>query len=268
MQNALNLLPDLVATLLAEQGETPESIGIHPVEGRSGVSLRAVCEVQTNRKSGVRTVMVNHKNDARLAIEYELPAKHALQKLTLAFEREMTQFRIGATLREREHLLGLSALQPAFFAETQHWGEEQQRILGFFLPYRQQITGDLVLTGKCLSAAFGLPVTLELGPSRLLYSAGPTIGACILDANSPAGGLLRAQAPCVQVLVGPVPVAKLLDFVPGALQWRFLEEGLLHTLLPQGSDWEIHISVEPSHAAFRIAETDVPLCTGINTITF
>lgn len=263
----LNILPQLLATLLAEQGECAAlNIAIHPAEGLPAMTLREVQDVKHNRIDGDLTLKVRSKSDQKTVLEETLSADHALLQLAGVFEREMTFFQIGAMLRERTHLLGLSPLQPVFFPETMGWDDEHKKILTFFLPYGAQISGDLVLMEKCLHAALGEAVRVEKTGPLPVNVDHPRIGNCVLNSGIRSSGRAFSTAPAIKITVSLITPEHLPDYVQDGRQRRFLEAGLLPLFLPQGWEVDIRITVSPEFETFRIAEPERPLCAGFNTI--
>lgn len=267
MLEKVNLLPALLATLLAERGEHKATdIGIHPAEGRPAPTLREVTDTLLNPADGSVALTVRSKSEQRQTLEDGLPEGHELHELTRVLEREMTLLRIETALRERRHLLGLSPLLPVFFPETQGWPEDHKKILAFFLPYGSQIRGDMVLIEKCLQAALGEEVIVaETAPFRT-RTEGSNTEDCILNAGSVAGGIVESQAFCVRISIGPVPPENLIEYTPGGRQRQFLEKGLLPLFLPENWEWETQVSVAPEYEIFKVAEPPRPLCAGINTV--
>lgn len=275
MKLTTNPLPALQAALLAEQGPyRPEEIGIHPADGAPGVSLREILEVKPGKKDGTLTIRVNSKAPERLALEQWLETREKgresqgsddFRTLLAVFERETTLFRIETMLRERNHLLGLSHLQPAFFPEAGRWDAEQRRTLAFFLPYGSQIRGDKVLMEKCLGAALEEMVRVwPVAPQKLIAESAQA-GICILDGDARAGGQLQSARPCLEIAIGPVAPEKWTDYVPGGRQQRFLEEALLPLFAGPDTDWKIQVVVEPEFRKFRITGIDRPLYMDINS---
>ncbi len=265
--SSLNLSSALVAALLVEQGEySQEDITIQPMESIPGGSLREVLEIKPKKNNGGLTIFMHSKSLEKQQLETNLKESESLRILASLFEQELTFFRIGRVLRERQHLLGLSPLQASFYEETKNLCKQQQKILAFFLPYGSQIRGDMVLMEKCLQAALNMGVKLEVKTSRNWKEDGAIANKCTLNGGAVAGGLCTESIQCIRVLVGPVPLDLLLEFIPGAYWYHFLENALLPLFMAKGWTWEIEISVAPDDQAFCIPNPERPLCTGINSI--
>lgn len=256
MLTTLNPHPALLAATLIEQGlHSAEDILIAPAEGTPGAGLKEVTECRYDEAQRHLRITVRSKSQHRRDIEQEVPQKSPLRTMLPILEQEFSRWQIETAQREREHVLGLSPMQPSFFDLADVPDETQQKILSFFLPYLSLIRGDLPLTEKCLQNALQQPVRLSESQPRQRFETGATIGRNCVGLNFIVGGIVESPMPCAAVEIGPVPPEDLEAFVPGGRQRQFLEEAMLPRLLPEGWEWEVTVRTALEHSGFRIGGT-------------
>jgi hypothetical protein len=256
MLTTLNPHPALLAATLVEQGShSAEEILITPAEGTPGAGLKEVTEYRYDEVQRHLCITVRSKSQHRRHIEQEVPEKSPLRAMLPLLEQEFSRWQIETTQREREHVLGLSPIQPSFFDLADVQDEAHQKILSFFLPYLSLIQGDLPLTEKCLQNALQQPVRLRLTSPKSRHEAGATIDRNCVGLDFIIGGDCESLAPCALVEIGPVPPEDLESFVPGGRQRQFLEKAMLPRLLPEGWEWEVRVRTSPEHSGFRIGGT-------------
>lgn len=253
MLDTLNPHPALLAAILVEQDVYPaDDILIAPADGTPGAGLKEVIACEYDRRQKQLCVTTRSKSRYRSEIEHTLPEKSPLRTFLPSLEQAIGGWQIDLTRREMEHMLGLSPMQPDFFALGDMADEAHRKILAFFLPWQSLIRGDIPLTEKCLQSALQHPVRLSETRPTMRWAAGAEIGRNCVGLDFIVGGKVETTTPRVLAEVGPVPPEILETFVPGGRWRRFLEEALLPCLLPEGWEWELRIGVAAEHSGFRV----------------
>ena len=70
----------------------------------------------------------------------------------------------------------------------------------------------------------------------------------------------------IQVLIGPIGLEDLTDYVPEGKWRRFLEEAFFPKFFPEKWEWETRIILEREQAIFKVPDDDFQLRIGINSI--
>lgn len=265
--SAIDLRPEVRAAELTEQRlYSAEEICIHPQEGMTGSQYREIVGEGYDKHRKGYLIETKSKSEHRSQLEKHFSQEASLKPLLEVVEQEIALFRLQMQLRERAELLGMPAMQPGFFDMPGFLDAEEQRVLAFFLPYRVTIQGNMVLMEKCLTTAIQLPLKVKQGTPKVIEISEAKADKATLDIGLIAGGKSSSRVPCLDIAIGPAPMRILSSVAPGGKCRLFLEKALLPVLLPEGWDWRITVTTEPSQCRFLLPEAGEELRLGINSI--
>lgn len=262
----LNLHPGILAAVLVEQGIFDiADVSIHPDAKATPGHLAEIVDISSPRRGqGVR-ISVKSQSDARRELVQQLERGSPYLELLSLFEEQVSQAQTEIFLEERSHVLGASDLLADLFDLPDFLTIEQRKAMAVFLPWAATIRADIKLIEGCCSTIIRQAVKINPIAPKKKYLGGTLIGAWVIGHENHVGGFCPSSAPCYRVAIGPVPIAGLPEFIPGSQQRRFIEEALLPTFLPSGSEWGIHILPEENEGTFIVQEGQHATLIGINS---
>ena len=137
--------------------------------------------------------------------------------------------------------------------------------MAYFIPWMEQIRGDLVLTKACLESAIGYPVEIKKVAPLPINIQGKSIDHWVVNSSDVIGGVTQKEKPCFQIEIGPVPINAIKTLIPGNRKRRFLEEVLFPRLLPKHQDWKTIIHTEKKNNKKTAANDNETMLVGINS---
>ncbi len=247
----LDLHPNLLAAMLIEQEVYPkEAISISTDDQAPGDQIREIVEVKATKDGEGLLLKTAGKSSTRKKLIEEAGKKSDFYTLMEGMEIALNHFRTELFVRERRQVLGTSDLLPSQYEFPSFLSVEYQKIMVYYLPWRDYIQGDLTLTAFCFESAIELPVKIEMARNKQETIPGTKVGQWVVDHRDQIGGRMQRTMPCADILVGPVGSEGLPKFVPGSPKYRFMEEVLFPAFLPEGWHWNTKILVPENIANF------------------